>query len=272
MLRWFLMILLRIAVCDDDSSILNFMKQYLQKKNEQLQEGEISISLYKSGADFLSDVERGIAFNMVFMDIEIDIDGVEIGKTLRSRREGKDTILIYISRHKTRFEELVGIYSFGFVTKPINENMNTLNEIFDRGLEKMIRYHDVMASSKVFQYQVRGEKRYVNVDKILYLKNTLSWVSIYTWNATEKIAYVLDTFYAKMSNLIEHLPKDEFVFCERSHIVNLHYVREMADAHLILKDKEETQIPISTRRITDTKKAYIAFFKGGAAWKRIPFD
>ena len=264
--------IIHIAVCDDDVNILNFMERYLQEKNKELQEEELSIYLYKSGADFLRDIERGMIFHMAFLDIEMDVDGITVGQTLRGKKEGIDTILIYISRYKTRFEELVDICISGFISKPICKER--LNKVFGRGLEKAKRYCNIMAASRIFQYQVRREKRYVDVDKILYLKNTLSWVSIYTctWDATEKTAYVLDTFYAKMSTLIERLPKNEFIFCERSHIVNMHYVKEIAATHLILKDKEGTQIPISSRRITGTKKAYIDFLKGGTSWKRVSFD
>ena len=90
--------MIHVAICDDDSNIVEYIGKYLETKNKQTSDITLDISLYKSGEDFLRAIETGDKFQIVFMDIQMnDVNGVEVGKTLRSQPDGDDVIMIYIS-------------------------------------------------------------------------------------------------------------------------------------------------------------------------------
>ena len=248
--------MVRVAVCDDDSNVTTYIHQYLEMKNKQLQNGTLHISLYHSGADFLLDVEKGIVFHIAFMDIQMDgLNGVEIGKRLRERANGDDLVIIYISSYDSYFEELLRVGSvLGFLRKPINEK--ELERIFDRALQQAIRYQTI-TTPRLFSFRIDAEAYSIRADEIVYMKNNKRIIELYTWNHTENAIRLASKFYAKIDDVVDRLPKDQFVRCERSYIVNLDYIRLMDKDTFTLRGKGATEIPISRRFKEEAKKAHI---------------
>ena len=83
-----------------------------------------------------------------------------------------------------------------------------------------------------------------------------------TWNHAKKSVGIASKFYSKIDVALDQLPAEQFVWCERSHIVNLDYVRWMNQDSFTLRDKDATELPISRRFKEKTKKAYIKYVEG----------
>ena len=247
--------MIRIAVCDDDRNVVESIQRYLEEKNDQLQEERLSISPYSSGEDFLRDIELGTSFHIVFMDIEMDdIDGVETGHALRNRPNGDDTIMIYISSHDSYYERIAQVGFYRFIKKPISENK--LDHVFSKALSQAIRYKSAINRPRLFQYKINTETYSVRVDEIAYVKSNKKVVELYILDQVKKTVCFRDSFYSSIAEVLEQLPKEEFVQCSRSHIVNLDYVCQARNDSLTLIDKAQTRITMGRAYKESTKERY----------------
>jgi len=255
--------MIRIAVCDDDSDITEHIRQYLEAKNKELHDKTLHISLYHSGADFLSAVERETIFHIVFMDIQMEgLDGVKVGQLLRKMPNGDVPSIIYISHYADHCRELVELEIVGFLDKPLREDR--LDDTLDRALKRANVYGRITAPAP-FSVQVEAETHTFQVDKIVYMKNSKRIIKLYTWNHTDQSICLESKFYSTIDEVLKRLPKGQFIQCERSYIVNLAYVQWMDKEAFILGDKEETKIPISRRGKEEAAKAYFKY-KEGSIW------
>jgi len=247
--------IIRIAVCDDDKNIAENIHRHVEMKAKQLQGEKLDIFFYKSGLDFLQDIELGATFHIVFMDIEMEeMNGVEAGQILRNRSNGDDIIMIYVSSHDSYFEDLVDVGSFRFIKKPIDEDR--LDHVFSKALNQAIKYKNMAEEPSLFFFKVGAEISSVKADEIAYLKNIKRIIEIHVWDNTSKSIILLDHFYSNMDDAMEQLPKGQFVRSERSHIVNLEYVCRMNSDYFTFMDKNSTKIPIGRVHKENAKVAY----------------
>jgi Response regulator of the LytR/AlgR family len=245
--------MIRIAICDDDVKIVEEIQSYLENKNKQTPDEDFDISIYQSGEDFLLEVDSGAAFHIVFMDIQMKgISGVSVGQILRNKPNGDDIILIYVSSHDEYFEGLVEIGSFRFIGKPIDERK--LDDVFKRALNLAIK-HKSAYTPKLFEYKIGADKCVIDINKIAYMKHIVRLIEIHAQDGC------ISKFYGKLNEAIEQLPAEQFVRCERSHIVNLSYVARIESDKFVLKDKAATKIPISNTYKQDVRLAYFKYLE-----------
>jgi len=247
--------MIRIAICDDDMNVIESIRRYLEEKDKQLQGEQLSVSTYSSGEDFLRDIESGTSFHIVFMDIQMDgMNGVEVGHRLRARPDGDDTIMIYVSSYDSYQGELLDVGGIHFTKKPINEAK--LDRIFGRALNQAIKYKGVANRPRQFWYKINTEAFSARIDEIAYMKNDKKMVELYMMDQTEKVICFRDRFYSSIADVMEQLPEERFVQCERSYVVNLDYICRMRNDSLILVDNDQVQIPIGRAYREHTKAQY----------------
>jgi len=242
----------KIAICDDDLSFTNQLKNYIVKKGAQMQGHTFQVTVYHCGEDFLRDVALGVSFNLVFMDIEMDtMNGIAVGNQFRENSDCDDVIIIYISSHNTYSDELLDIGNVRFIKKPYSEEK--LDIAFDRAVTHTIKYMKKIPQK--FVYTVNKDSISVDTDNIVYLKKTRKVIEIYTWNSDKSIQY-LDKFYSSISETIKQLPQESFFQCERSYIVNFAYVGQAWNTVFVMADVGSTHIPIGKTYRLKAKAAY----------------
>ena len=247
--------MIRIAVCDDDKNITEYIYQYLLRKNEQLKEEQLDISLYHSGTDFLRDVEDGATFHIVFMDIQMDgLNGIEAGQALRSRSDIDDVILIYISNHDTYSHALLEVGSYRFIRKPVGEKK--LDEVASRAITQALMHQEQEKNPSLFHFNIHKDIHFVRTQEIVYLKSTNKSIDIYVWQPKQVSIVFLERFYSSIPKVLAQLSDNNLTQCERSYIVNLRYVKRMTGSNFILADKNETPIPIGRAHKDQVKIAY----------------
>jgi len=253
--------MIRVAVCDDDEQIIKILKKYLDEKAEKLHNETLNISLYQSAVDFLQDTDKGLVFHIVFMDIEMDgIDGVEAGNILRNSPNGDETIIIYISLHDNFYKEIVDVGSFRFIKKPID--LARLDDVFSRALSMAIKYRDALCTPSIFRYKVGKESCSVKLDDIVYFKKDSRTIELYTWASGTKSINYTDKFYATFEEIIEELPSEQFIQCNRQFILNLKYVAILEKDSFLLMDMKKSTVAIGRAYKNDVKARYFKYTEG----------
>jgi len=214
--------MIRISICDDDMVFTDNLKQYLKIKNEKLQSEKLNVSVHRSGEGFLTSLEHSPLPHIVFMDIEMaGITGIQVGHALKSMPNGDDVILIYMSSHDSYYEGVAHVGNFRFLTKPIH--YAKLDDVLNKAISKVLK--DVGNRARNFLYHINKDIFSIRVNEIVYLKCHNKTISIYTWGDQDKSISFHDNTYSSITATVEQLPSTHFIQCERSHIINLDYVR-----------------------------------------------
>ena len=137
--------------------------------------------------------------------------------------------------------------------------MSTNDDSFD--IWRVASKQSAATAPHFFNFKVGKDSYSIRTDEIVYMKSSNRTVSLCAWNNSEQALCVEYRFYSVMEDVKNRLPKSEFVHCERSHIVNLNFVRMMNRNCFVLRDKDNTAIPVSRRFHKATKKAYFKFLE-----------
>jgi len=248
--------MVQIAICDDDRKLANNLKLHLEQISEKMHDIMLKICIFHSGEDFIHTIEKGNMFNIVFMDIEMgEMDGVAVGHRFRKCADRDDTILIYISSYDSYSTALVNIGNVRFLRKPLD--YDKLVEVFDRAVSQVIKHQNRVPMQ--FNYKINTQAFSVDAEQIVYLKSSRKVIELFSWNQKKEIISV-DKFYSSLAEALEQLPSERFFQCERSHVINLTYVRQMRVTYFSLIDANHTHIPIG-KTYRQTAKDTFFYFK-----------
>ena len=111
---------LRIAVCDDEkddlAKIISMTKQILQ--DEKIIH---SISVYDSASALLADIQNGISYHILLLDVMMDgMNGMELAAELR--KQHNNMTIIFISSNREMALCGYEVSAARYLAKPLDEN------------------------------------------------------------------------------------------------------------------------------------------------------
>ncbi|MDE6975357.1 MAG: response regulator [Lachnospiraceae bacterium] len=112
-----------ILICDDEPVTCTFIEDvlsgYAQKNGISM-----NIEIFYTGEGLCEYVDRKSGVDLLFLDIELpDVNGAEIGKTLRENIGNETIQIIFISGKERYAMQLFKARPFDFLIKPLNANM-----------------------------------------------------------------------------------------------------------------------------------------------------
>ena len=115
--------MIRIAVCDDENVIVNQIEHIISEvcKRESI---PVNIDVFYSGRELKRQVTSGTKYDIIFLDIQMKGgDGITAAENIR--KVDDNVLLIYVSGYDKYMMELFRLDVFGFIKKPIDEEILT---------------------------------------------------------------------------------------------------------------------------------------------------
>lgn len=214
----------RIAVCDDESYIIELMKKMLKKAEKEL-DASFSCSFFASGNSLMETKED---FDIVFLDIGMgEQSGMEIAKTLRS--QGFDGILIFVTTLTQYALEGYSVHAYEFICKPLEYGR----------LHNTLRNCIRILSSRTFEtVRVTYGPQVYNLDitHILYFEVFDHFLEVNMDNGKKiQCSGTLSEFEEKLSDR-------HFYRCYQSFLINLRFVDLIAQKEVVVAG---AHIPLS---------------------------
>ena len=101
---------MKIAVCDDEKSMLEQMEENLKEFETLFQ-----IDCYSSGEALL---DSGIYYDLIFLDIDMKgISGIDTARMLRKR--DKRVKIVYVTAYEDFRDYAFSVHAFGYLVKPV---------------------------------------------------------------------------------------------------------------------------------------------------------
>ena len=205
--------MIRIAVCDDENVIVNQIEHIISEvcKRESI---PVNIDVFYSGRELKRQVTSGTKYDIIFLDIQMKGgDGITAAENIR--KVDDNVLLIYVSGYDKYMMELFRLDVFGFIKKPIDEEIltKTFLETYQRVCSKMV-----------------------------YFESNARKVTIYTQNGEHY------TFNGKLSEIEQKMSdgKIPFLRVHQSYLVNYYLIRSRTKIEITLVNGKK--LPISEER------------------------
>lgn len=237
----------RIAVCDNDTEDLNRLCEWLREYFESCDETEGGFWALTSPDELLSMTKNQI-FDVYLLDIIMPgINGIELARKIRSLDNGGQIIFITSSREYAF--EAFGIRAQQYLEKPIDKQ--SLFSELDIARQTLILKKEHSQVNVV----TREGVTVLYIDEIMYIEN-VDRSSVYVLTGGARIEGVSNRvpFENSVSGLEKHF---DFIQPHKSYFVNMCHVRMLRPDDFVLDNGKE--IPISRKRFSNTKKAYLKF-------------
>lgn len=224
--------MIRVAVVDDDRSMCDELV-HLLKKYEIEHSLNLNILVYYNGESLLADMEEGVHFDLLLLDIELaKINGIDVGNYIRKNNKDYMCQIIYISSKTGYALDLFQIRPFDFLIKPI-----TVDILFPC----LDEYTQLFLNEDYFEFTIKGTQKRIPINRIMYFESNGRKTIIYC--NSDKYEY-----YGKLSDLLEIDTLKNFIMIHKSFFVNISHVADYKYKTLITSDGTELSISKPNRK------------------------
>lgn len=228
----------KIAVCDDNRSqcneIENIIVSYFMTESLKYE-----IDIYFSGEEFISNLNAGEKYDLVYLDIELALlDGVFVGQYIREELRDDNIQIVYISGKASYALDLFQIRPMHFLIKPLSEQQ--IIQTLEKAIELQGR------QTKVLVYKTGKTEKKIPYKEIMYFSSDAKKVIIHTKNEE-------DSFYGKLTDMV--YPEEDFFCIHKSYIVNRNYVMQFKFDSVVLINLEVLPISRAYRKEVREKLA-----------------
>ncbi|KAJ50141.1 DNA-binding LytR/AlgR family response regulator [Clostridium tetanomorphum] len=230
--------MINIAICDDDESVINQIKKYI----EEYDACKSIISIYNCGEELLGERKK---FHVIFLDIDmVGIDGIETAK--RIRKYDKTVKIIYITNFADYVNLAFQVHAFGYLNKPIKKE-----QIYTQ-LNEAIAYSEDKEEKELIEFiTLEGVVRLAPRD-IYYFEYINRKVKIKTLNNN----YMLKK---NITTVSKDMKEYGFLMPHKSFIVNLFYVKSIKGYDIFMMDG--SIIPLSQKKSSEFREQFNIFLE-----------
>ena len=233
---------LRIAICDDNSSVIEIIHSAI---SSQLIKHNIDskIDLFLSYEELQNSLIHNY-YDLLFLDIKTPTtDGIEFAKGFRENNN--DTDIVFISSKEERVFDTFKVQPFAFVRKS-----NFLIDITDV-INRYISSKKEDSLDNTFSFISHGTRVNESLKNILYIEGNGVYQTLYFKEDNKKPLEIS----SKMKILEKELSKFGFIRIHKGYLVNFIYINSIGNNVLILKNK--CQLPIARRKLMEVKKRFL---------------
>ena len=231
--------MLRIAICDDNEEQISLLRELLGEWSEG-KSFALVIDEYISAESFLFSYPDNPC-DLILLDIEMKkINGMELAKKLRS--ENDMLPIIFITGYSEYMSEGYEVEALHYLLKPVDKEK--LFAVLDRYTKRHSTGNEIMLICE-------DKSLHISPDMIMYCEAVGKKTHVHL---SEREVLVCITGIGEMKKLLA----DDHVFCHRSYIVNLRFVKSIGKTEVCLDNGEN--IPLSRRLYKEVNDAFIKFY------------
>lgn len=225
--------MINIAICDDNifttTQIENLITSFFANK-----EISYKIDVYFDGSTLLQKYCPSNIYDLVFLDIEMYVDGITVARKMREM--SNDTVIIFISAYTSYCQELFEVEPLRFIQKPIDETK--FNQYLKLALEKIV------AENKTYTFMFKHKLFSISIKDIIYFESRLHTIIIHTINGDMYQSGKLNDVEDKFKN-----GKFKFLRIHQSFFINLHFVQYMSFSEVTLYNGMCLKISENRRKV-----------------------
>jgi DNA-binding LytR/AlgR family response regulator len=222
-----------IGICDDDKAVCSEIEQWILNRSMHDCE-DIETEVFLSGEDLLKHLELGKSLDLLFLDIELEkINGVEAGRDIRKDLSNEAMHIVYISAKQGYAMGLFDNRPLNFLVKPLNKEK--LFECIDMAMKLS------NISNACFEFQFKGKHSKVLFKDIIYFYSENRKIKV-------KLQDNAFEFYGKIADLINQVPRSNFIQIHKSCLVNSDHIVSYEYSSIVMTNGENLSISQPNRK------------------------
>ncbi len=234
----------QIAICDDQQTAIKALENYINNYSI-LNNKAFHSKQYNQAIDLLYDVEEGVCFDIIFVDIEMsELNGLETIKRIKQLHS--KSLIIIVSSYTQYAIEAIELEVFRYLVK------SDLDSSFDLAMRTALKRIDLINSKN---YYIISPRKHIKIacNEIIYCYKESKSSVIVTFKDQIKERKALHTLLEDLNSI-----SNNYIMIERGYIVNLHYVTKIDKNNVILENN--TILPIGYTYLDKVKKHVITFW------------
>ncbi len=237
--------MIKIAFCDNDSSVLNELGDFLEKYRTD-RNLEIEYAVFASSINLLNDIDRGVRFDIVFLDaLMAGESGIDAAKEIRNF--DNNVKIIFLTSSSKYAVESYTVGAFFYQLKPIFEKE------FFRLMDSAVATFENEHTNSVVFCSKNGITR-VRFKELEYCEVVHHTLFIHMTDGK-----VLECS-GGLDDLCKQLePFGGFLRIHRSYLINLEYVKKLSYQAVTMSSL--TQLPIPRGKYQEIKDVYLGYMK-----------
>ncbi len=229
--------MLRIAVCDDDKTVVQSNKEITENCLKQC--GSMgNIEVYTTSSNLLGDItEDKVCFDLILLDIEMpESTGMEIAEKIKPYLP--NVKIIFITSHIEYAIDAFELSIFRYVPK------NDIEKRLSSAICDAVKLIELEAG-KVYTIQTSSRLEKIPYKEIYYIERDGKNASIIACGGVSKVR-------KSLARVFEELEAEEFIYIDRGCIVNMIHIMQVKDGTAVLKNG--TSLPISRSHLQSVKE------------------
>ncbi len=232
----------KIAVCDDEKTIIRQIETYLKQIAKEENE-EFDILYYGSGEELLKYMPLNI--DILLLDISMDqLNGIQTAKKLREN--GYDSYIVFITGMTEYAIQGYEVHAFAFLQKPLM--FADLCKVIHEILQKQNKQNE-----SFLLLDERSETHVLKTSEILYAE-VYHHTSILTFANGKK------EYRISLNDIEDKLKDRGFYRVHKSYLINMKKIRKISFDNITLENGD--LVPLSKHRRKDFLAAYSLMIGG----------
>jgi len=235
---------LKIAICDDETIILEEVSFYIKKYSEQSGKSELEVFPFNSASSLLNSIDNGALFDIFMLDVYI---GDEMGTTLAREIRAREieSPIIFLT---TSVEHAPQGYETGtlrYLIKPLEP------EKFYEAMDAALLQAEKI-TKQLIRLKTENGIESINANNIMYSESHDHHQYIKLDNdQLLKVRTTVSELYAMLAK------NDGFFRLGSAYIINLRNIKNLTSSEILLYNN--TTIPIPRGKYAELKKVFWNF-------------
>ena len=221
---------LRIAICDDETIILEEVSDYIKKYSEKSGKSELEVVPFNSASSLINSIENGDLFDIFILDVYI---GDEMGTNIAREIRAKDieNPIVFLTTSIEHAPESLETGTLRYLIKPLNPEK--FYEAMDVAVEKAEKL-----GCKLIRLKTENGLENINISNIVYTESRSHY---------QYVNFVSDAQVRSrmtVSELFENLsPFGGFVRAGSAYIINLNKVKSVSTREVCFNNNRKLSLP-----------------------------
>lgn len=235
--------MIKLAFCDDDSTVLNELREHLALYRAQ-KNWEIDDDTFHSPLDLITEIERGVHFDILFLDILMPgQNGIDVAAEIRNY--DKNMKIIFLTSSSEFAVQSYTVNAFYYELKPI------CPERFTRLMDAVLSQCEKEQESSLILHCKTGITR-IKPTELEYCEVIHRTLFIHLVNGN-----VLECIGSLEELNRQLMPYGNFLRPHRSYLVNLEYIQNLSYRAITMSCLAE--IPIPRGKYNEIKNAFLEY-------------
>ena len=235
---------MKIAICDDETIILDEVSSYIKKYSEQSGKSEIEVFPFNSVSSLLNNIDNGALFDIFMLDVYI---GDEMGTTLAREIRAREieSPIIFLTTSVDHAPQGYETGTLRYLIKPLEP------EKFYEAMGAALLQAEKIAK-QLIRLKTENGIESINANNIMYSEAHDHYQYIKLDNGqTIKVRTTVSELYAMLAK------NDGFFRLGSAYIINLRNIKNLTSSAILLYDN--TTIPIPRGKHAELKKVFWNF-------------